>query len=297
MNMNFLLYLGGGLIWWAKCQFKGKRPMENPHFIHILEIQLLQWLSLAIFLVVFGIQTLIIRHFRDWAVKIPLEISFYVLGACGLICLIFRMEGIFAALIGKNPLKILPFKVIEKKHQRFMGLMGIAGNHLMLILVVFIAVHSNSMATQAEVPAQVYMLYDDMGYVPRWVFTTGFYPEIIESKKRFGPNSVAVMPLTKDAVDQAVSNGKLIYIAAHGADGGIYLPAGIFMWPEDIGTYEVNADLQYVYLSACDSGYKKDEWEAAFEPARVITFNRLSTVVEHVDWLMFEGPKVISELD
>lgn len=64
-----------------------------------------------------------------------------------------------------------------------------------------------------------YMLYDDMGHIPKRVFPLGFYPESIASQVRFGNNHFAVIPLNEEPFNIALDNAKLIYVAAHGANG------------------------------------------------------------------------------
>ena len=61
-------------------------------------------------------------------------------------------------------------------------------------------------------------------------------------------------------------------------------------------SYNISASLQYVYLSGCDTGLKRAEWENALSPAYVKTFDRLSTTFEHIYWLVIKGPTVINSL-
>ncbi len=55
----------------------------------------------------------------------------------------------------------------------------------------------------------------------------------------------------------------------------------------------VGPQLQLVYLAACDGGKKAAEWNVMFAPARVISFDRLSAVAEHIYWLWVRGPREI----
>lgn len=106
-----------------------------------------------------------------------------------------------------------------------------------------------------------------------------------------------LVPLTKDTLNYALSNGRLVYIASHGAKGCVQIQGDELLWPQDIEGTQISSSLQYVYLSGCDTGLLHDEWEVAFKPAYVKTFDRLSTTIEHIYWLIIEGPKVVNSLE
>lgn len=153
------------------------------------------------------------------------------------------------------------------------------------------------LAREDTATADVYMLYDDMGYIPRWVFTLGLYPVSRAATARWGIGRVAVVALTESTLEQALQNGRLIYIASHGADGYIMLTGELPYWPQDMAQMAIGPDLQYVYMAGCDTGFLHTAWEKAFAPAYVKTFNRLSSMSEHILWLLFEGPSVVSVLE
>lgn len=295
--LNVSLYLGGAPIYWFYRKFTHKDLSDNSHYIQVLGINILVCFSFMIFLVVFCLHTIIIRCFRSLAFKIPLEISFYILGVLLTICFVVSIEGIVAALFGYNPkLKVLS-SFIKNNFRRRLSTIITLIHQLIIITLIIVIFHSSYIVNDEKVEADVYMLYYDMGYIPRWVFTLGFYPESIAARKSLGVDSVVVAPFTKSILDKALSNGKLVYIATHGAEGFMVLQDGEFLWPSDIQTYRIGDDLQYVYLSACDSGALHSEWQDAFGPIDIKTFDRLSTVVEHVKWLIIDGPKIINSLE
>jgi len=49
-------------------------------------------------------------------------------------------------------------------------------------------------------------------------------------------------------------------------------------------------DLQFVYLSQCYAGTKSAEWRHALAPADIVTYDRLSTDLECLWWMMVEAP-------
>jgi len=55
-------------------------------------------------------------------------------------------------------------------------------------------------------------------------------------------------------------------------------------------------DLQFVYLSQCYGGRKSAEWQQALAPAEIVTFDRLSTDLEALWWLLVEAPQRLQEV-
>ncbi|WP_132279895.1 hypothetical protein [Natranaerovirga hydrolytica] len=172
-----------------------------------------------------------------------------------------------------------------------------AFHHIFVILIIIVAVHSSSIAQKEVEEAEIFLLYDDMGYIPRWVFTLGFYCDSIIAINRWGDNSVAIVPINNNTINYALENGRFIFVSSHGAEGDIILQDNIFYGPENVDSDNISASLQYVYLSGCDTGLKRQEWENILSPAYVKTFDRLSTTFEHIYWLIVEGPRVINSLN
>ena len=119
-----------------------------------------------------------------------------------------------------------------------------------------------------------------------------------------------------------MNHGKFLFLACHGRDGDIVTP---HLWivppplsapelePSNNGVFIAHTDgsrsdepwpfapagksLRLVYNTACDGGAKAELWEAALAPAEVKTFDRLSTVAEHIVWLWSGGPERMREMD
>lgn len=295
--LNVSLYFGGVPIYWLYGKIVHKDLSDNTHYIQVLGINILVCCSFVIFLICFSIHSLIIRFFRSFALKIPLEISFYIFGVLLLICLAIGIEGIIAALFGYSPKLKVFSSYTTNRFRRRLSITITAIHQLIIIVVIIMAMHSNFIVGDEKQEANIYMLYDDMGYIPRWVFTLGFYPEALAAKKSLGINRVVVAPLTRDLLDEALSKGKLIFIASHGAEGFIMLQEGVVFWPNNIDTNRISIDLQYVYLAGCDTGLLHNEWQEVLGPVEIKTFDRLSTVIEHVKWLLIDGPKIIHSLE
>lgn len=290
--LNISYYIGFIPFYWLFNAIQYKKWSRNYHYIHALTISFLLFCSFIIFSICFGIQTFILYFYRNVALTIPMELSFYILGCLLFICLMIWLEGIVSAIIGRAP-RILLFSSFTRT--RFLVILT-ALHHFFVILIIVAAIHSSVIAQTEVEGAEIFLLYDDMGYVPRWVFTLGFYCDSISAINRWGDNSVAIVPLNNNTIDYALENGRFIFVASHGLEGDIILQHNIFYGPENVVSNNISASLQYVYLTGCDTGLKREEWENVLSPAYVKTFDRLSTTFEHFCWLVIEGPKVIDSL-
>ncbi len=155
-----------------------------------------------------------------------------------------------------------------------------------------LALHS-SVITRNDGPGDAYMLYDDMGCVPRWVFCLGFYRISLAARERWGAESVVVALLTQQTLREALGSGRFVFVASHGY-WGMVASGQIAVAPFDgIVRESVGERLAFVYITACEGGFKAAAWEEALRPAKVITFNRLSAVVEHIYWLWFSGASAV----
>ena len=170
-----------------------------------------------------------------------------------------------------------------------------------IILIFFVIMRANQLANQSDENTSVYLLYETFDPIPRWVFATGFYPIAEIANTRWGEGSVGVEPLTKKNIDKALRNGRLVVLASHG--GYSAGTVGLSFDPNDnyspADVYRIGGagpDLQFVYISGCNTGALETEWTQSLLPAKVITFNRISWATEHAIWLWTDGIKVALEI-
>jgi hypothetical protein len=249
---------------------------------------------------------------RD-SVPAALAFLFWILLCCG---------GVFLALCGST--RALPW-IARMTRRPLVYRLAWVGNAFLVVMVFVVAaatVHASSLTRQDDEPAQVYLLYDDMGLVPRWVFNLGFYRISLAASERWGPGSVVVAPLDEHHLELALQHGHFVFLACHGINGNIALP-DFSIFPQtvfqDDGTPTNHAvlmtihdsvepeppwvapsagkSLRLVYNSGCDCGGKAMLWEAALAPAEVKTFDRLSTVAEHIVWLWVDGPERVRGME
>ncbi len=156
--------------------------------------------------------------------------------------------------------------------------------------------HARSLARSDEVPGSAYMLYDDMGFIPHWVFDLGFYPIALEATSKWGRGSVVVKPLTKDGLADALHDGRFVFVLSHGTEEGLYTRK-LKIRPTKAAPKGTGPHLQFVYITGCDSGALRRQWESVLAPARVVTFDRLSAWLEHIFWLLFQGAAEVHRLE
>lgn len=141
-------------------------------------------------------------------------------------------------------------------------------------------------------PGKAYFLYENGNRFPRWLFAIGFYPMALAAEQRFGPGNAVMLRVDRESLHRGLREASFIFLGTHGMHQGILVPDGLFKI-QDVATGEANPGLQFVYMSGCDQGAG---WEDVFKPARVVTFNRLTSVAEHIWWMWIDGPGIIRGL-
>ena len=164
------------------------------------------------------------------------------------------------------------------------------------VITASASVHAAALTRNSPAPADAYLLYDDMGFVPHWAFDLGFYPIARAAIDKWGADSVVVAPLTPDALAQAFRHGRFVFVLSHGTDQGLYT-RDFRIAPYRAAPLGTGDQLQYVYLTGCDNGAIAAEWEQVLAPAHVVTYNRLSAWIEHIYWLLFKGAGVVRGLE
>lgn len=210
--------------------------------------------------------------------------------------LVFWVYGAGLALVGSSSSLPIVWRIAKRK--RWLSAMAatLLGCYaLAAALAVFTAYAQTFVRSDAK-PGQVYMVYEDARIFPRWIFVLGFYPIARASCATFGEGSAVLLPLSKENIARALEEGRFVFLGTHGGKEGILLDARYYLPPTEVGKLGGNPDLAFVYLTCCDSGVQKEAWERALAPAKVITYNRLTAVAEHIWWLWFRGPDTVRQL-
>ena len=141
---------------------------------------------------------------------------------------------------------------------------------------------------------RVFFVYENNKIFPEWLFELGALPLARAAREVYGERSTAVVLLSKDSLKRALLEGEFVVVGSHGVRQGLLLQDGLLK-PEDIEREFVGRNLRYVYLMGCDSGELARGWRQKLRPAKVVTHDRLTAVLEHVWWLWMESPGMLRE--
>ena len=209
--------------------------------------------------------------------------------------MVFWAFGLALALLGSSREVLLVTRLAGNARLTALGVVLLAAVYLLAACAAPFAIHASSLTRSDAAPGDAYFIYEDLGKVPRWVFTLGFYRISLAAKERWGPGRVVALRLSEEAILRSRAEGRFVFLATHGKADGL-LCDGKFVTPEDVSAMPAGEDLAFVYLTGCDSGTQEQAWTGAFAPAKVVTYPRLTAIVEHAWWMWFEGPKIVRAL-
>jgi len=275
--------------------FKGKQ--ENDFFcLHVRQsIVLWTWLFLislciSIFILIL---TFLVLYFPDFYQNWDVELWFISITRKIFLCwLVFLLFGLGSAICGST--RLLPF-VNFWMNKKCLFLSSKIINIFLIVLFLFICtinIYVYFLLYPRENNPKVYVLYDNLDYLPQWIFNIGFFPIITTGCNIYGRGGVALRVIDKESFAESLKNAEVIFVASHGMEEGMLSRKGIIK-PEDIQKMEVNKQLKFVYLSACKTGTQKDVWKKAFRYAKILTYKRMTATFEHAWWFWKYGPKVI----
>ena len=278
-------------------RLRRERPFVDFHHGQALAVWLVALVILALYIVFSLFLSWLLVFQRDWYEGTWVEPTLLAFVRRAFLCwLVVVAFAVFWALRGSwAPVPLLGRLANFQWARRLASV----GTVLLLITGVVTAsasVHAASLTRNSAVPADAYLLFDDMGFVPHWLFDLGFYPIARAATEKWGDDSVVVAPLTPDALAQAFRHGRFVFVLSHGTDQGLYTTK-FRIAPQRAAPLGTGDGLQYVYLTGCDNGAIAAEWERVLAPAHVVTYNRLSAWIEHIYWLLFKGAGVVRGLE
>jgi hypothetical protein len=287
-----LLYLG-----WAPFAPWARSARQNALFEHHYRQALsLQFLLLcvalvfALFFVSLSITLVYFRSFYEGASFEPRLMNLF--RKIFLAWLVFYAYGLGSALLGARPEMPLVSWLSRSHRLRRFTIGAFLSLYALIAIAAPFTAHAAIITRNDLAPAPVYLLYDDVNRYPRAMFTLAFYRMSMAGRDRFGKDAVVAAKLSEDSLKAAMANARFIFIASHGKARGIILEGG-WLEPHEVDAWPTNPALEFVYLAGCDSGAIAGQWEAAFSPAEVKTYDRLSAVLEHLWWMWSQGPGVI----
>lgn len=273
-----------------------KDSFLNFHFAQAGALWFVFWLLVAAFLAGAGIMSYVLVFYRDiyqGALHERTLLNFF--RRAFLVWGVFLSFGAGSAVLGR----IFDLPVLARLARRrwVVGTALVLQGFLLVILALLvpIAAYTSMSVRGDDGAADVVLLYEDIDRYPRWLFTSAYYPLTRVAQHRFGSEGVVVRKLTQESLAAAVQNARFVFVGSHGKAEGLLLDHKWFP-PEGVAAMPKSEHLEFVYLASCDSGAQADAWRKAFAPAEVITYDRLTAVIEHVWWLWTEGPRRIRAL-
>jgi len=279
------------------CLFQ-KRIREDFIKFHIKQSLVLWFWLILLLLFLSGcilLLTLIVVRFPDFYQNWEVESWFLSISRKLLLCwFVFLVFGLGCAFM--KSAKPLPFVSFWLRHKTLFFVSKFADAVFVLFVLFLFVINIYScllMYPQAREP-KVYVLYDNLDYLPQWIFNIGFFPIIKSGSEVYGKGNVALRVVSKESLFESLRNAEIVFIASHGTEEGILSREG-FIRPEDIQEIEVNKKMKFVYLSGCKGGEQKEMWSKVFAPAKVLTYKRMTATFEHAWWFWRYGPMVIHE--
>ena len=202
---------------------------------------------------------------------------------------VFWAFGLGMALLGAERRMPLVHRLAGKDRAVQAACAGLGALYLSALALLPVAIHASSLVPASRESGSVYMVYEDNGIFPRWMFALAFYPMARAAEGTYGEGSAVLLKISPETVAKALAGGRLVFVGSHGTSKGLMLHDQ-WLLPKDLAALPKNKDLKFVYLTGCDSGEQRGSWLAALAPADVVTYDRLSASLEHVWWLWFRGP-------
>ncbi|HOV32641.1 MAG TPA: hypothetical protein PLX23_04685 [Candidatus Hydrogenedens sp.] len=273
-----------------------KRIKEDFIKFHIKQ-SLVLWFWLILIMLILSVcvflLTLVVVRFPDFYQNWEVELWFLSISRKLFLCwLVFLLFGFGCATL--KSAKPLPFVSFWIKHKALFFISKFVDTVFLLFVLFLFVINIYScilIYPQTEAP-KVYVLYDNLDYLPQWIFNIGFFPIIKTGSEVYGKGNVALRVVGKESLSESLKNAEIVLIASHGTEEGILSREG-FIKPKDVQEMEVNRNLKFVYLSGCKGGEQKEIWSKVFSPAKVLTYKRMTATFEHAWWFWRYGPMVI----
>jgi hypothetical protein len=306
--LSFLFYLGIPVFpsqkFWKK--YKNTEVREHYKNARIALFVMNSCILISLLVWIFGI-TIYARYSPSSLETLVLFNRFYLIYGVAaifvfgiIVWLIYTLGFLF-----KKEVKVKLFSKL-KENQKILSLSYYFQTPfiIVLLMIVLTSVHSYKLSQNVIKPAKVYMLYDDMGFVPKWILSLGFYRIQLVAQNKYGVGRVSIEPINHDNLREALLNGTFIFLSVHG-EWSYGKNAGTFHYhntvrdkmylcgPDQIKKMKIGENLRYVYLAQCNGGSLAREWSEVFYPAKVKFYNRISTYPEHIFWLWIKLTRIL----
>lgn len=304
-----MLFYTGFILFFPSLLFKKNQNNELVNaYSNALAVSLVQSITLIIALLIWIFGYDAVAQYAPKSLETLRFMNIFILGYAALAVLLAGITLWLIYIIGmicKRNINIpLITKIISHKSALKLSYLINLAFVIFLCFIVFSLIHSNKMARNPQKPAKVYMLYDDMGFVPHCIFPLGFYQIQRAAAKKWGDGHVSIEPITNASIKEAVQNATMIFLSVHGNwSEGEFTDMFHFAnqkrntlygyGPDQIREIGVGDNLEFIYLAQCNGGVLHEEWAEAFRPAKIKSFNCTSLYPEHIYWLWFKLPGML----
>lgn len=288
-------YLGGLPAYYLVPRLR-PTPFREHHFRQAVAIHCLLFMILGLSVVTIAVLSYLLVFHREFYERLQME--GYVLGTLRKLYLawaVFWGFGLSMAVFGSA--RDMPLVHVLARNKRLVNMTSLClvGLYGAILAMIPVTIHATTLVPVERTTGSVYMVYEDNGIFPRWLFALAFYPMALTTESVIGPGEAVLLHISRESVAEALAGGRIVFIGSHGTKKGLMLKDD-WLLPEDLAEVPKNAKLGFVYLTGCDSGEQREAWVSALAPAEVLTYDRLSAVLEHAWWLWFSGPERIRRL-
>lgn len=289
-----LLYLGCAPLFWLRRPFT-----EDPFWQRHRKQAALLWAVLGLFVLFFVLlilaASLIMVEARGWFETHPVESWLLsLMRKAILVWLVFWLYAVWRCLRGREDAVPYLGRMAEAKALNCSGRIVVHLFFIALILFPPAIVRAESLVKSRGEEGGVYVLYDDQGRFPRWIFSLAVWRLSFATRQCMPGQKLALLPATRANLDEALDKASFIFAGTHGTTAGLLLQDGLYA--PDQRTDPVGVPLQFIYLAGCDSGYQQEAWEACLAPATLRSFDRLTPTLEHLWRLWTEIPAQLYSL-
>lgn len=241
--------------------------------------------------------SLIMKYYDGWAASPLAEgllLSF--LRKALLIWLVLWAFGVWQCLMGeKRPILI---SIGYLAQQRWIITVG-NGFLLVVLGVCFGAmcfvIRTEHLLAKDVTHAKTFLLYDDLGFIPRPFFSLAMARMVSASSKKWGPGTAILLLTTRANLDHAFQYGDFIFVGSHGTSEGLLLKDGYYR-PADVPEQARHKQPLFLYFASCDSEEQRQGWINTLAPKHIKTFKGFVPTLQHLWWLWTQGPHVLKNL-
>lgn len=308
--LSFLFYIGFAPFLIVYILKNHHNSQLKEHFNRAMALNFINFICFSIFIIIYFFITFYVEHnfphlidkyttFRNlefFSIFLP---NYLVLFSYFILTVLWITSLVILFTQSQRQIPILTSIVKREKLIIFSFLWNIV-LIISFLLMIFFVRDSIKLVENPKNPARFYLIYDDMGFMPRWVLTLGFYRIARVVNSKIGAGNVVVLAISKETLKEALHNGEFVFIAVHGKASGDFVfynkeRTEFYTYaPKNISQIGIGDNLKNIYLANCHGGRKKEQWRDVFYPVNVLKFfSNISPFSAHIYWLWYKIPNLL----